>query len=73
VSGACRVEAFLIGLYVRLPEFSLGDVRAAEFPDLVRFVDARQKALSLLLFREEETELDDPGSVLVKVSLQIRD
>ena len=69
---ACRVEAFLIGLHVLLPEFSLGNVPGAEFPVLFRFVDARQEALSLFLLGEVEEELDNAGSVLMKVPLQIR-
>jgi hypothetical protein len=72
VSRACRVEAFLIGLHVLLPEFSLGNVPGAEFPVLFRFVDARQEALSPFLVGEVEEELDDAGSVLMKVPLQIR-
>jgi hypothetical protein len=60
-----------MGLHVLLPEVSLGNIGAAEFPVLFRFVDARQKALSLFFLGEVEEELDDTGSVLVKVSLQI--
>src|ERR1700691_6687145 len=73
VSGACRVEAFLIGRHVLLPEFSLGNVGTAEFPVLFRFVDACQEALALLLLGEVEVEFDDACSVLMQVSLQIRD
>ena len=68
-----RTEAFLIGLHVLLPEFSLGNVSSAEFPIFFRFIDARQKALSLFLFGEVEEELDDPSSVVVEVPLQIQD
>ena len=56
-----------------LPEFPLLDVRQAEFPVLFRLVDARQKALALLLLGEVEKELDDAGSVAVEVPLQIHD
>ena len=56
-----------------LPKFPLRDIRKTEFPVLVRLVDARQKALSLLLLREVEEELDDAGSVDVEVPLQIHD
>ncbi len=71
--GACRTEAFLIRLHVVLPEFSLLDVRKAEFPVLFRLVDACEEALSLLFVREVEEELDDAGSVDMEMSLQIHD
>ena len=71
--GARRTEAFLIGLHVLLPEFSLGNVCSAEFPVFFRFIDARQKTLSLFFFGEVEEELDDVGSVVVEVPLQIQD
>src|ERR1039458_5861534 len=69
--GACRTEAFLISLHILLPEFPLLDIRKAEFPVLCRLVNARQKALSLLLLREVEEELDYADSVAVEVLLQI--
>ena len=73
VACAGRAETFPEGFHVLLPEFPLGDVRQAEFPVLVRLVDARQKTLSLFLFRQMEEELDDAGSVAVEVSLHIDD
>ena len=53
--------------------FLSSNVRKAEFPVLFRFVDTRQKALSLFLVREVEEELDDAGSIDVKMFLQIHD
>ena len=73
ITGACRTEAFLIGLHVLLPEFPLLDVRKAEFPILFRLVDACQETLSLFFLGEVEEELDDTGSVGVEMSLQIHD
>ena len=68
-----RAQASFIGAHVLLPEFSLDNVRGAEFPVLFRLIDARQKALSLFFLREMEEELDDAGSVAVEVFLQIHD
>src|SRR5665811_2473778 len=61
----------LIDLHIVLPEFSLLDIRNAEFPVLFRLVDAFEKALALLLLRQVEIELYDADSVAVEVSLQI--
>ena len=56
-----------------LPEFPLLDVGQAEFPVLFGLVDAREKALALLLLRKVEEEFDDARPVGVKMFLQIRD
>ena len=48
VGCACRTEALLISLLIVLPEFPLLDVRKAEFPVLLRLVDAGKKTLALL-------------------------
>ena len=73
VPGARRTEAFLVRRHVLLPEFPLLDVRKADFPVLFRLIDALKEALSLLLLREMEVELDDTGSVVVEMSLQVHD
>src|ERR1035437_7282215 len=73
VPGACRTEVFLIRLHVLLPEFSLLNIRKAEFTVLFRHIDALKKTLSLFLLREVEEKLDDAGSVTVEVSLHIHD
>ena len=73
VLRACRTQAFLKGLHIILPEFPLFYIRHAEFPILLRLVDACEESLSLLVLREVKEELDDAGSVVVEVSLQIHD
>ena len=50
ICGAGLAEAFLEGCHVLLPEFPFLEVRLAEFPVLLRFVDVCEKALSLLVF-----------------------
>ena len=71
--GACLVlvalRHFLIHPHVVLPEFSLLDVRHAEFPVLFRFVDAVEEPLALLLLGKMQEELDDPGAVAVQMLL----
>ncbi len=73
LAGTGGSQTFLIGLPILFPEFPLLDVRQAEFPVLLRLVNAGQKALSLLVLREVQVELDDPGSIAVEMSLQILD
>ena len=55
------------------PEFSLLDVREAEFPVLFRRIDAFEEALALLFLGEVQEALDDAGSIVVQVSLQVHD
>jgi hypothetical protein len=50
--GAGGVQALLISFRVILPVFPLVNIRQAEFPILVRFVNAREEALALLVFRQ---------------------
>jgi hypothetical protein len=71
--GACRVQAILISLHVMLPVFPLVNVREAEFPVLVRLINALEKSLSLFVLRQVEEELDDPGAVTVEMLLQVHD
>ena len=47
--GAGRIEASLISLHVILPVFPLVNVREAEFPVLLRLINALEKALSLFV------------------------
>src|SRR5208283_2983206 len=70
---ACRAQTFLISLRVLLPVFPLLYVRHAEFPVLLRLIDAREKALSLLLLGQMQVELDDAGSIAGEVLLQPHD
>jgi len=62
IMGACRVEAFLIRIHITLPEFSLLNIRKANFPVLFR-----------LVLREVEEEPNDAGSVVMKMFFQIHD
>src|ERR1035437_2624383 len=48
VMGAGRAQASLIGLQVMLPMFPLVSVREAEFPILVRLINALEESFSLL-------------------------
>ena len=73
VMGACRVQASLINLHVMLPVFSLVNVREAEFPVLVRLINALEKSLSLFVLRQVEEDLDDLGAVMVEMLLQVHD
>ena len=65
VPGACRTEAFFIGLHVLLPEFPLLNVPKAQFPILFLLIDALKETLSLFFLGEVEEESDDTGSVAV--------
>jgi hypothetical protein len=56
-----------------LPVFSLVNVRKAEFPVLLRLINAIEESLSLLPLRQVKEELDDPGAVSVEMLLQVRD
>jgi hypothetical protein len=55
------------------PRSRVLDVRLAELPVLLRLVDAFEKALAMLLLREMQVELDDPGAVAAEVAFQIQD
>src|ERR1035441_5569443 len=73
VMGACRVQASLISLHVLHPVFPLMNICEAEFPVLVRFIDALEESLSLFFLRKVEEYLDGPRSVTVKVFLHVHD
>jgi len=73
VTCACGTEALLVRGHVAIPKLPLRDICSAEFPVTFRLIDAFEKALSLLLLREVEEELDDAGTVRVEVSLQVHD
>ena len=66
-------QASLISLHVTLPVVPLVNVREAEFPVLARLINALEESLSLLVLRQVEEDLDDPGAVTVKMLLQIHD
>src|ERR1700684_4648729 len=71
--GACGMKALLISLHILLPVFPFVNVREAEFPVLVRLVDALEETLSLLVFGEMEEDFDDPRAVTVEMFLQVHD
>ena len=52
---------------------ALVHVREAEFPVLVRIVDALEESLSLLFLREVQEELYDSRAVAVEMALQVHD
>jgi hypothetical protein len=56
-----------------LPVPALLDVRLAEFPVLFRIIDAREKALALLLLGQMQEELENASAVVVEVPLQPAD
>ena len=67
VMGAGCGQAILISLHVMLPVFPLVNVSEAEFPVLVRLINAFEESLSLFVFRQMEEKFDDPGAVAVKM------
>ena len=73
VMGAGRGQASLISSHVMLPVLPLVNVRDAEFPVLVRLINALEESLSLLCFRQVQEEFDDPGAIAVEVVFQIHD
>ena len=70
VMGAGGVQAGLISLHVVPPIFPLVNVREAELPVLVRLINTLEEALPLLVFREMEEDLYDPGSIAVEMFLR---
>ena len=73
VPGAGRVQALFISLHVMLPIFPFVNVSGAEFPILLRLINAFEKSLSLLVLRQVQEKFDDAGAVAVEVLLQIYD
>ncbi len=71
--GAGRVQAILEGVSVALPIFPLVNVCEAEFPVLIRLINAFEKALSLFVLRQMEEELDDTGAISMEMLLQVHD
>jgi hypothetical protein len=49
------------------------NVSKAEFPVLVRLINALEEPLSLLLFRQVKEEFDDLGAVTVEMLFQVHD
>src|SRR5438552_9027688 len=66
-------QAGLVSLHVVLPAAALVDVGHAEFPVLLGIVDAREKALALLLLRDVKKELEHARAVAVQVALEVSD
>ena len=73
VMGAGRVQAILKGLSVAFPIFPLVNVREAEFPVLIRLINAFEEAPSLFVLRQMEEELDDTGAITMEMLLQVHD
>jgi len=73
VGGARCTQARLICLHVMLPVVPFVNVREAEFPVLVRLINALAEALLLFVLRQVEGDLDDPGTVTVEMFLQVDD
>src|ERR1039458_8725067 len=73
--GRCggRRKGSPIRFHVMLPVFPFVYVREAEFPVLVRLINAREESLPLFPLRQMKEELDDPGAVTVKMLLQVHD
>ena len=69
--SACSAKAILVNLRVVFPVFPLVNVRGAELPVLVGFVDPGKKSLPLLRARQVEKNLDDFGAVAMEVLLQV--
>jgi len=60
-------------MHVLRPVFPLVNVRRTEFPVLIGLIDALQKSLFLLLFRQMKEELDDPSAVSMQMLLQVNE
>ena len=73
VSGAGRVQAIFISLYVMFPVFSLVNVSEAEFPVLVRLINAFEESSSLFVFRQVQKKFNDRRAVTMEMFLQIHD
>src|SRR5437867_12068794 len=71
--AAGRAQAGFIGLHVVVPEFPLLEVAPAEFPVLIRLVDAGKKATALLVLGNVEEKFNDARSVAIKMVFQIHD
>src|ERR1019366_7203716 len=55
------------------PVFPFVNVSEAEFPVLVRLINALEESLSLFFLRKVEEYFDGPRSVAIKVALQVHD
>jgi hypothetical protein len=56
-----------------LPVFPLVYVREAEFPVLIRLINAFEESFPLLVLRKVQKNFDDPRAVAMKVLFQIHD
>ena len=70
--SAGRVQAIFKSMHILFPIFPLVNVGEAEFPILVRLINAFEKSLSLFILRQVQEEFDDAGAVAMQVLLQIR-
>jgi hypothetical protein len=55
------------------PVLPLVNVSQAEFPVLIRIINAVEKSLSLLALRKMKEEFDDTGVVTMEMFLQVDD
>ena len=68
-----RAQARLVRLDVMSPVLPLVNVGEAEFPVLIRIVNAIEKSLSLLSLRKMKEEFDHAGIVAMEMFLQVDD
>jgi len=73
VMGAGGIQAILVSRHVMLPIFPLVNIRAAEFPVLVRLIDTVEKSLPLFILRQMEEDLHNLRAVPVEMLLQVHD
>lgn len=70
VSVLVALKHFFVRDHVLRPELALFDVGCAEYPVLVRLVDASEKALALFLFREMQEVLHDARIVAMEMAIE---
>ena len=66
--GAGRMQAILISLYVVLSIFPLMNIRSAEFPVLIQFVNPFEEPLAPFFLRQVEEYFNDPRSIAMKMA-----
>ena len=64
-------QALLIGVHVVLPELSLRNIVRAEFPVFRRVFNSFQKTFSLFFGGQVKEELEDAGTIAVKVLFKV--
>ncbi len=70
LSAGCT-KAISVGFHILLPVFPLVNVGDAEFPVLVRHIDAGKEPLSLFFVREVEEYLDGLGAIAMEMLLHV--